>query len=324
VLIRGDWQRPGDTVPRGYLEVLDAAALASPGGSGRLELAERLASTANPLTARVMVNRTWHHLFGAGIVRTVDDFGRVGELPSHPELLDYLAARFVDEGWSTKRLIRLLVTSHAFRAAAAPSSVALQVDPENRLLSHYPARRLEAEAIRDAILSASGRLDTTMYGPSVQPYREQANADRRLFPGPLDGAGRRSVYIKFNLMESPKFLGAFNLPGGKVAQGRRDATQVPAQALALLNDPFVLLQAGVWGERLASNGPTSPDERIVAMFRTAYGRTPSADEREQFAAVIAELAKLHGVKEADLPNSAAVWRDAAHALFLTEEFIYVP
>jgi hypothetical protein len=304
--------------------VLDADAFASSAGSGRLELAERIASPANPLTARVMVNRIWHHLFGAGIVRTVDDFGRVGELPSHPELLDYLTARFVEEGWSTKRLIRLLVTSRAFRAAAAPSRAALQVDPENRLLSHYPARRMEAEAIRDAILAASGRLDDTLYGPSIQPFREQSNADRRLFAGPLDGAGRRSVYIKFNLMESPKFLGAFNLPGGKVAQGRRDATQVPAQALALLNDPFVLSQADAWARRLCASRPTSIDERVAAMFQTAYGRPPTNDERGQFVAVVKELGELHGVAENDLLQSDAVWRDAAHALFVTEEFIYIP
>jgi len=324
VFIRGDWQRKGPAAPRGYLEVLGADVFKSPKGSGRLQLAERIASPDNPLTARVMVNRVWHHLFGAGLVRTVDDFGRIGDLPSHPELLDFLAARFVEEDWSVKQLIRQIVLSQTFRASASPSAQAREIDPENRLLSHFPARRLEAEAIRDSILAASGRLDSTLFGPSIQPYRETANNDRRLFPGPLDGAGRRSIYIKFNLMESPKFLSAFNLPGGKVAQGRRDATQVPAQALALMNDPFVLQQADVWAQRLCKSSPTSIAARIDAMFRTAYGRTPSSDEAAAFTMMITELTKLHGVGDGKLLESVPVWRDAAHALFTTEEFIYVP
>src|SRR5262249_54053273 len=140
----------------------------------------QIASRDNPLTARVMVNRVWHHLFGAGLVRTPDDFGHVGEPPSHPELLDYLAARFMDEGWSIKRLTGSLVLTEAFRTASKPSPLAREVDPQNRLLQHYPARRLEAEAIRDAILAASGRLERRLFGPSVQPYREGENADRRL------------------------------------------------------------------------------------------------------------------------------------------------
>jgi hypothetical protein len=334
VLLRGDWRKPGPIVPRGYLEALDADAFfAAAGqdtagkpqpGSGRRELAERIASARNPLTPRVYVNRVWHHLFGAGLVRTVDDFGRLGEQPSHPELLDYLAARFVDEGWSTKKLIRLIVTSQAFRADATPSSAALAVDPDNRLLSHYPARRLEAEAVRDALLAASGRLDPKMYGPSVQPYREKPNADRRLFPGPLDGGGRRSVYIKCNLMEAPKFLGAFNLPGGKVAQGRRDTSQAPAQALAMLNDPLVLALSDHWAERLCAEGSAAIDQRVERMIRTAYGRPPNEGEIRQFVAMVDELARLHGVERKGLPTSRAVWRDAAHALFLTEEFVFIP
>jgi len=324
VLMRGDWRKPGPLAPRGYLEALDADAFASPKGSGRLELAEQIASATNPLTARVYVNRVWHHLFGAGLVRTVDDFGRLGSEPSHPELLDYLAARFVDEGWSTKKLIRLIVTSRTFRAAATPSVEALRIDPENRLLSHYPARRLEGEAIRDLLLAASGRLEKTMYGPSIQPYREKANADRRLFPGPLDGAGRRSIYIKCNLMEAPKFLGAFNLPGGKVTQGRRDTTHAPAQALAMLNDPLVLAQADFLAERMCARSDLAPDERILMMIRTAYGRPPTAEEQTQFARMITELARLHGVGPKGVPASRVVWRDAAHALFLTEEFVFIP
>jgi hypothetical protein len=325
ILVRGDCWRPGAAVARRYLEVLarpEERPITT--GSGRLELAEQIASRDNPLTARVMVNRVWHHLFGAGLVRTPDDFGHVGELPSHPELLDYLAARFMDEGWSVKRLIRSLVLTEAFRTASRPSPRAQEVDPQNRLLQHYPARRLEAEGIRDAILAASGRLDGRLFGPSVQPYREQENADRRLFPGPLDGAGRRSVYVKNNLMEGPKFLGAFDFPGGKVTQGRRDVTNVPAQALALLNDPFVLQQAELWAGRLVRRPDATVAARIVYVFRAGLGRPPEAEERQRFEQAVGELAALEGVPAEDVLRSRAVWKDIAHAVFNLKEFIYIP
>src|SRR5262249_39594793 len=144
VFTRGDCTRPGERVAPRYLEALSRPGEGfAPQGSGRLELAEKIASADNPLTARVMVNRVWHHLFGEGLVRTVDDFGRAGELPSHPELLDYLATRFVEEGWSLKRLIGELVRTRAFRMSSRPSPEARQVDPHNRLLHHYPARRLQ-------------------------------------------------------------------------------------------------------------------------------------------------------------------------------------
>lgn len=324
VLSRGDAKKPGEIVPRRYLEVLDGSQHPyGPRGSGRRELAARLASAGNPLTARVMVNRLWHHLFGTGLVRTVDDFGHVGELPSHPELLDDLAARFVEDGWSVKKMLRFLVLSRAFQATSRASAAGRAVDPDNRLLHHYPARRLEAEAIRDAILSASGRLDRTLYGPSVHPYRDKAVPDRRLFPGPLDGAGRRSIYIKVNLMEPPKFLGAFNFPGGKVTQGRRDVTNVPAQALALLNDPFVVQQADEWAGRLIARPDTSSAARIDYLFRVALGRPPKLAERERFERAVLRLAELHGVAPAQVLRSRAVWKDVAHAMFNLSEFVYI-
>jgi cytochrome c553 len=322
---RGDCTRPTAPVTRRYLEVLSrSAAPFVPTGSGRRELAERIASTSNPLTARVMVNRLWHHLFGTGIVRSTDDFGRVGDLPSHPELLDYLAAQFVEDGWSTKRLIRSLVLTRAFQLGDKPSTAAQETDPQDRLLSHYPARRMEAEAIRDSILAASGRLERTLYGPSIQPYRDKANADRRLFPGPLDGNGRRSIYIKNNLMEAPKFLGVFNFPGGKVTQGRRDVTNVPAQALALLNDPFVLQQADVWASRLVERSDATVAARLDAMFLRTLGRVPTKDERQRYETAVGQLAVLHEVPAEGVLKNRAVWTDVAHTMFNLKEFIYIP
>lgn len=325
VFTRGDVARPGEVAPRKFLEVLSASR--DPfvtAGSGRLELADRIVSPSNPLTARVIVNRVWHHLFGTGLVRTVDDFGHVGELPSHPELLDHLATRFMAEGWSMKKLIRSLVLTRTFQLSNQPSAASREVDPQNRLLQHYPARRLEAEAIRDSILTASGRLDRTLFGHSVQPFRDKDYADRRLFAGPLDGLGRRSIYVKNNLMEGPKFLEAFNFPGGKVTQGRRDVTNVPAQALALLNDPFVLQQADVWAQRLVARTDDSIGARIDVLFQTALNRSPADDERQRFERTALELAELHQVPPSSLLTSQLVWRDLAHAIFNLKEFIYIP
>lgn len=325
IFIRGDCDRPSDKAPRRYLEVLSKTPETfTPNGSGRLELAERIASPSNPLTARVMVNRLWHHVFGTGLVRTVDDFGHVGELPSHPELLDFLATRFIEEGWSVKRLLRALVLTKTFQLSNQPAPQVADVDPQNRLLQFYPARRMEAEAVRDSILAASGRLDHQLFGMSVQPFREKEYADRRLFPGQLDGNGRRSIYIKNNLMEAPKFLAAFNFPGGKVTQGRRDVTNVPAQALALLNDPFVLQQADVWAQKLIGRENDSIPARITAMFQTALNRPPTATEQIQFEQTVHQFAELHQVPPADILKSQPVWKEMAHVLFNVNEFIYIP
>ena len=343
VFIRGDCNRPGESVPRRYLEVLSMVQAPASGsatnadaevnralkpftsaGSGRLELADQMTSPANPLTARVMVNRIWHHVFGVGIVRTVDDFGHVGELPSHPELLDYLAVEFVENGWSVKQMIRSLVLTRTFQQSNRPSTRAREIDPQNRLLQHYSARRMDAESVRDGFLAASGSLDRRLYGPSVQPFRAKEYADRRLFPGPLDGFGRRSLYIKNNLMEGPKFLETFNFPGGKVTQGRRDVTNVPAQALALLNDPFVIQQAEVWSKRLLEEPGDSIPTRLEKMFQASLGRSPDAAEMSRFEQTVQELSELYQVPAEKVMASQEIWKDIAHALFNLNEMIYIP
>ncbi len=323
IFTRGDCTKPGQTVPRGFVEAIMPKSFTS-GGSGRLELANQIANAKNPLTARVMVNRIWHHLFGAGIVRTVDDFGHVGDLPSHPELLDYLAHQFVTDGWSVKRLIREIVLTRTFQTDHQPGDGALLADPENRLLQHYPARRMEAEAIRDSLLFASGRLDAKLYGMSVRPFREKEDEYHRLFRGPLDGDGRRSIYIKVMLMEAPAFLESFNIPGGKVATGRRDLTSVPAQALAMLNDPLVRNQADYWAKQLVQRKNESVEQRIESMFLTALGRMPSAGEKTRFAQFADRLADLHHVSRAQLLQSQPIWSDMAHTLYNLQEFIVIP
>jgi hypothetical protein len=226
--------------------------------------------------------------------------------------------------WSMKRLIRTIVLSRAFRLSHTPTAAMMEADPGNRLLARYPARRMEAEAIRDSLLATSGRLDRTLYGPSISAYREKEYADRRLFQGPLDGNGRRSIYIRVTLMEPPKFLEIFNFPGGKVCQGRRDVTNTPTQALAMLNDPFVHNQADVWAKRMIERKGDTVEKRIDAMFRTALGREPRKAEQERFARFVSQVATANNVAADGILTSAAVWRDVGHAMFNLQEFISIP
>jgi hypothetical protein len=192
------------------------------------------------------------------------------------------------------------------------------------LLHHYPRRRLDAESIRDAMLAVSGRLDRALYGPSIDPKRAEAKDYRRLFDGPLDGAGRRSVYTKITRMEGPAFLEVFDFPAPLAARGARDSTNVPAQALALLNDPFVLDQAAIWADRMIAAHPADGNERLHAMIRCALGRRAAPEEIERFAGLADRMGRLHGAGGAGLLASRPVWRDVAHAIFNLKEFIYVP
>lgn len=323
--VRGSYTVLGDEVPRGNIRFLGGPGTrAYRESSGRLELARSIASDQNPLTARVFVNRIWHYLFGVGLVRTVDDFGHLGETPSHPELLDWLATRFIDEGWSVKKLVTLMVSSATWRQSGLAEGVAVVADPENRLWHHMPMRRLEAEAIRDAILASSDRLDDSLYGPPVDPSRTAEDPAKRLFSGPLDGNGRRSLYLKMTLMDPPKFLSLFNQPIPKLTTGRRDSTNVPDQALALLNDPFVIAMARHWSEQVMQDGSALPGHRVERMFADAFGRAPSPDETERIVALAERCARLRGVNVSDLIDCQPVWQDVAHAIFNLKEFIYVP
>jgi hypothetical protein len=268
-----------------------------------------------------MVNRIWHHVFGRGIVASTDDFGRNGAAPSHPELLDYLATEFVREGWSTKAMVRRLLTTAAFQQASAADAGARAKDPANALLHHYPVRRLEAEAVRDTLLAVSGRLDGTMYGPSVQPHRGEPQDHRRLFQGPLDGNGRRSIYVKITRMEGPRFLEIFDFPSPLQTRGNRDVTNVPPQALAMLNDPFVVEQAAVWARALTAQRDDAVEARIGRMFLRGLGRPATEAELGAWRGLAREFAERHGA--ADVLGSERVWADVAHTLFNLKEFLYL-
>jgi cytochrome c553 len=318
ILQSGQARQPGRVAPRHFLSLLPEKLRAvDTRQSGRREMAEAIADAANPLTARVYVNRVWHHVFGRGIVASTDNFGTLSDPPSHPELLDHLALEFMRNGWSTKWLLRELLLTEAFQQASRAEAKAREVDPENRYQHHYPVRRLEAEAVRDAVLAASGRLDRTLFGESIAPHRQEPTAHRRLFQGPLDGNGRRSIYLKITRMEGPRFLETFDFPAPLQTRGNRDVTNVPSQALAMWNDPFVHQQARVWAEELVRRRDDTVDARLTAMFLRALGREPVAAELARYRALIGTLGG------ADL-ESVTLWQRVAHTLFNSKEFLYLP
>ena len=249
-------------------------------GSGRLELARRMVDpAANPLLPRVLVNRLWKHHFGEGIVKTTDDFGAMGRTPSHPELLDWLAAEFVGGGWSLKAMHRLMVMSSTYRMVSVPRATPSGSTRPMPSLHRMNVRRLEAEAIRDSLLAVSGRLEPSMYGPSV-PVHLTSFMEGRGRPGqsgPLDGDGRRSLYlnVRRNFL-NPMFL-AFDMPVPFSTMGRRNVSNVPAQALTLMNDPMVVGQARLWARRVMRNGQ-SARVRLDQLYETAFGRRPTDQE----------------------------------------------
>jgi hypothetical protein len=318
--VRGNVNALGDMVRPDFLKMFAGRNdVATSPTSGRLELADSLLRPDHPLTARVYVNRLWHWVMDAGLVATPDDFGHLGEKPSHPELLNYLATELVRERWSTKKLIRHLVVSQTFQQSGVVADDARVRDPGNRLRHHYPTRRLEAEAIRDGLLAVSGRLDGQLYGRPIFPQRTVEDGAKRLFAGPLDGNGRRSIYQQMSIMDPPKFLVAFNLPDLRLSTGRRDTTNVPAQALILLNDPFVHAMAHYWGQQLIKVLHATPEERVRFMFIAAFARTPTEAEIQRWSLAARDF-QTSGAP--DLMKDEAAWSQIAHAVFNVKEFLY--
>jgi mono/diheme cytochrome c family protein len=325
VLIRGKANRTGVLAPRGLPAAFPGAAPIQPANSsGRYQLAQQMTDPANPLVARVVVNRIWHHLFGRGIVPTVDNFGYLGERPSHPELLNELSWEFVHQDkWSVKKLIKGLVLSSTFAMSSqAADPHAEEVDASNVLLHRMPVRRLEGETIRDALLAVSGRLDPTIGGPPVQVYLTDfmVGRGRPEKSGPLDGDGRRSIYTMARRNFLPTFMLTFDMPTPFSTIGRRNVTNVPGQSLALMNDPLVHDQSRVWAERLVREKKDAPaEERIRWLFESAYARDPSAAELAACRDSLAELQKLENHPE----GAPEAWADLCHALICANDFIYV-
>jgi len=325
VFIRGNHQELSEEkVPRSFLSTLPQGGVPfKTKGSGRMEFANAMLFKENPLTARVMVNRIWHHLFGRGIVETVDNFGLQGKLPSHPELLDYLAIKFQNENWSIKKMVRSIVMTEAFKRSTLRNNELLEADPTNIYLASFPVRRLEAEAIRDGILASSESLNDSLYGPPVPTYLTDfmQGRGRPNESGPLDGNGRRSIYLEVRRNFLEPMMTTFDRPIPFSTFGKRDVTNVPSQSLIIMNDPFVAQQAEIMAKKLLSEKALSFEERISWLYMRAFSRHATAEELEKAKEFMAMLQNMETSTEAD--KELELWKQYCHSIFNLKEFIYL-
>lgn len=327
LFIRGNHRNLGPVVQRDVLTALRSDNHPEEPefeGSGRLYWAETLTSPDHPLTSRVIVNRLWQHLMGRGIVPSVDNFGVLGETPSHPELLDYLAIDFAQNGWSIKRTIKQIMLSRVYQLASESTEINQQRDPDNRWYHRANVRRLEGEAIRDAMLFLSGNLDPTLFGPSI-PVHLTSFMQGRGRPhnsGPLDGNGRRSIYQEVRRNFLSPFMLAFDTPIPFNTIGQRTESNVPAQALILLNSPFVQQQARDWAEKILANDAEVQD-RIESLYQQAFARSPSEMEIEQGVRFLQTQAAARNLPPDAMSHQIDLWADYCHVLFNTKEFIFI-
>ncbi len=296
--LRGDPRKPGPVVPRRFLQALsDPKAPAWTKGSGRLQLADTVASPINPLTPRVMVNRVWQHHFGRPLVATPGNFGLLGEKPSHPELLDWLAARFVADGWSLKKLHRLIMLSDTYRQSSQFNADSFRIDGDNRYLWRTSPRKLEVEAWRDSVLAVTGELDRTVGGASVRD---------------ILGSTRRTLYAAVSRngdkLPADEFLRLFDFPSARATVSERTTSTVPQQSLFLLNSPFMLARGKAFAERLTREAATA-DARIERAYALLYGRPATDDERKVAKAFLGAGAE------------SEMWPRYAQALLSSYEFM---
>ncbi len=325
VRLRGEPDDRGDRVPRGFLTVasrFDVPKIAE-SHSGRLELAKWIADPQNPLTARVAVNRFWQHLFGRGIVGTVNNFGNNGEKPSHPELLDYLASDFIQNGWSLKHFVRSVVLSRAYQLGCQSQEAGLAADPDNHLLWRQNQRRLEAEALRDAMLFASGELDLTPAKGSIVSKVGDGDVGRNLRVSEFETDNtKRSVYLPIVRSAVPEALAVFDFPEPSIIAGQRDVTTVPTQALYMLNSPFVLDRSKKLAQRLLKDDSLATDQsRIARAFRDTLCREPLPEELASAEKFISEAVPLVGTR--DMEPRLKAWMGFCHVLLASSEFRYL-
>ena len=324
--LRGELDQPGEAVPRGLISVLGSRAPATiTRGSGRLELAERLAARDNPLTARVFVNRIWLHLFGQALVPTPDNFGSAGQAPSHPQLLDTLAVSFMDHNWSIKQMIRQIVLSRAYQLGSSHDPQCFEVDPDNRLVWRMSPRRLEAEPLRDAVLAISGQLDLD------PPVGSAVAAAGEGLAGPFRGFNQdardrhRAVYLPVVRDQVPESLTLFDFADPSLVTGDRGITSGPAQALYLMNSPFIIRQAEAAAERLQTLDGDD-DARIEAAYSRFLARMPTDRERGRGREFLARFAPA-GAADTSAAISdrqkKAAWTAFCQALYGSAEFRYL-
>jgi hypothetical protein len=322
LLRRGNHLNPGKPVARRVPRVLagDSPPSLPPDRSGRLELARWLTRPDHPLTARVAANRVWRWHFGAGLVRSVDNFGLLGEKPTHPELLDWLAARFVEDGWSVKALHRRIMLSAVYQQSSAPRPT----DPDDRLIGRFPPRRLEAEELRDALLAVGGRLDRTVGGPALAHVKnrgylfDHTSKDLTKYDSP-----RRSVYLPVVRNNLYDVFQLFDAPDPAVGGGDRATTTVATQALFWLNSDLVGRSAESLAAALLAK-PGDDADRERTLFQTAYGRPPTPAEATRFADAVAAFEQDLTSREPDAAKRRArAWGLAAHVVLAANEFVTV-
>jgi hypothetical protein len=347
LLKRGDWRNKGEEVQPGLPQVLTGDANLDP-KNRRRQLAEWIASADNPLTARVAVNRIWQYHFGKGIVRTPSDFGATGAAPSHPELLDWLAVEFMhptqkgrgkenpqsairnpqSKGWSWKAMHRLILLSNTYRQSSQFNEQAAAKDPENRLLWRMNQRRLEAEPLRDSMLAISGKLNREMFGPGIYPRIDPDVVNTGSRPRwPLDAKDdhatwRRSVYIFVKRSVILPLIEVFDCPATVVSGPVRAVSTVSPQALALMNNEFVLQQAGYFAERVAKEAGEDRRAQVVRAFKIALGRQPNAKEMEWSLSFLRAQTEGYAQRNSEKPEAAAL-RDFCHAVINLNEFVYL-
>ena len=312
--VKGDAKKLGEVVPRGFVAACDVGEPVeiNAAQSGRLELARWLTNHRHPLTARVMVNRIWQHLFGHGIVDTPYDFGVYGARPTHPQLLDHLASRFVRGDWSVKQLIRAIVLSRTYQLSSLADDALLTKDSSNELLTRHNRRRLDAESIRDSMLKAAGQLDLQPGDGSLVRHRDiLVNLAGSLH----ELSNKRSVYLCYLRSSPPPELAAFDLPDFTSVRGKRDLSTIPGQALHLYNSPFVIEQAEQLAELVSSKANDT-----VARVRLAFARVLSREPSETEVDEAIELVRL---TKSDLNSEDKAWSSLCQALLVTNEFRYV-
>ena len=322
--VRGDPLKLGDLVPRCTPPVLRGPRVPqfTDKESGRRELAEWLVDPRHPLTARVFVNRVWRWHFGKGLTRTTDNFGLLGEAPSHPQLLDWLSRRFIADDWSAKSLHRLILMSGTYQQASSHSGETLSRDPENRLFSRADVRRLEAEAVRDALLATSGQLDATMRGSLLKLKNRAYFFDHTSKDLTTYDSRRRSLYLPIVRNNVFTLFQLLDFPDPAVSTGNRATTVVASQALLMLNSDFAMQAAADLADRLIADS-TDDDQRLSRLYVIAFGRQPTTDERQADRAFLAAVSQAQSTEADATERQRQAWVTLCHVALAANEFIYV-
>jgi hypothetical protein len=323
--LRGDSKKLGEEVSRGFIKVLGGPAQTLTGDqSGRLQLADWIANEHNPLTARVIVNRIWSHLFGKGIVNTPDNFGALGEPPSHPELLDYLALRFIEQGWSTKKLIREIMLSAVYQASSEFDAVAHEKDPDNNLLWRMNRRRLPVESIRDSMLFHSGTLDLKTGGASLETNGPMRGASAAISDLNFADNKRRSIYLPILRNDLPDMFQAFDFGDPHTMSGRRFSTTGATQALFMMNSPFVIRVSAEWADQLLAHIEWPDSIRVDRAFEQAFCRAPSSSERRASLEYLQRHENLVRRTEEDQEKRRKLtWQSLCQVLFASAEYRFL-